>query len=204
MKQRTFRQKMAIYHEWNKRTGLYKFLGSALIKLVLVLLSIGLAVWGIYEMFDLKALIDKLNTLGAEYVLPIFFLSESILGLIPPDFFITWSEQFEAPFLWLTILGTISYAGGIMSYFLGKLILHYPKFKAWIEKKNDIFFVRIRKWGGWVIVFAALFPLPFATTATVAGMVKYPLSSFMLYGLTRYLRFYIYGVGIFFVMDKVL
>ena len=74
-------------------------------------------------------------------VLGLFYVSESILGWIPPDLFIMWSEQFNNPLLWLTILGTISYFGGINAYFLGKLALKYPRLKQWLEKKNEIFFV---------------------------------------------------------------
>ena len=149
-------------------------------------------------------MVDKLSELDAPGALSIFYISESLLGWIPPDIFITWSDQFNSPFLWLSILGTISYLGGVNAYYLGKLACRYPRVKSWLEKKNEIFFVRIRKWGGLVVIFAALFPLPYATTATVAGMVRFPFKSFMLYGLTRYLRFYIYGVGIFAAMDTIL
>ncbi len=204
MRQRTFTEKMAIRHAWNKRTGLYKFVGGVLVKLLIALVAIALLIWALDYFFDLRGLVDKLFSLGIAGVLPVFYLSESVLGWIPPDIFITWSNQFGHPFLWLTILATISYLGGLNAYFIGKLALQYPKFRAWLEKKNEEFFVRIRKWGGVVIIFAALFPLPFATTATVAGMVKYPLKSFLLYGLTRYIRFYIYGIGIFMAMDKIL
>lgn len=204
MKQRTFTEKLAIRHAWNKRTGLYNFVGGVLLKLLVIILIIAAAVWAVDYFFGISELIDKLNTLGAWGVLPIFLVSESLLGWIPPDIFITWSNQFHQPFLWLTILATISYLGGINAYLLGKIALKYPKFKAWLESKNEEFFVRIRKWGGVVIIFAALFPLPFATTATVAGMVKYPFKSFLLFGLTRYVRFYIYGLGIFMAMDKIL
>ncbi|MCQ2252086.1 MAG: hypothetical protein MJZ61_01415 [Bacteroidales bacterium] len=204
MREKTFSEKWAIRHAWNKRTGLYGFLGSTLLKLFIILLAIGVLIWAVDYFFDIKAMIDKLTLLGAGGVLPIFLISESILGWIPPDFFITWSEQFGKPFLWLTILASISYIGGINAYFIGKLALKYPKFRSWLEAKNEVFFVRIRKWGGLVIIFAALFPLPFATTSTVAGMVKYPFKTFLLYGLTRYVRFYIYGAGIFAVMDKLM
>ncbi len=204
MKQRSFSEKMSIIHAWNKRTGLYRFVGSITLKLMLILLAIAFLIWVLDYFFDLRGMVDSLSSLGVSGVLPIFYISESLLGWIPPDLFITWSDQFGKPMLWLTILGTISYLGGVNAYFLGKLAYRYPKFRSWLEKKNEIFFVRIRKWGGLVIIFAALFPLPYATTATVAGMVKFPFKHFMLYGLTRYLRFYIYGFGIFAAMDTIL
>jgi len=33
--------------------------------------------------------------------------------------------------------------------------------------------------------------------STIAGIVKYPFKTFLLYGLTRYIRFYLYAVVIF-------
>jgi membrane protein DedA with SNARE-associated domain len=55
----------------------------------------------------------------------------------------------------------------------------------------------IEKWGGLVIIMAALFPLPFAMISTIAGIVKYPFKTYLLYGLTRYIRFYLYAIVIF-------
>ncbi len=175
-----------------------------MLKLLYIILAIVAVILLLEFTVGIQNLLDMLNQLGAGGVLPIFLLSESILGWFPPDFFITWSQQFGQPVLWLTILGCISYWGGVNAYMIGKLALKYPKLKAWLEKKNEDFFVKIRKWGGWVIVFAALFPLPFASTSTVAGMVKYPFKSYLPYGLARIVRFYIYGASIFLAMDKFL
>lgn len=202
---RNFSESIRIRHAWNKRTGLYSFVGKILLKLLAIIGIIVAVVLVLNHYFNLSQIIEDYifshDTVG---VLSLFLVSESFLGWIPPDLFIMWSDKFNEPFLWLTILGTISYIGGINAYFIGKIALKLPKFRSWLEKRNQDFFVRIRKWGGLIIILAALFPLPFATTTLAAGMVKYPLKETMLYGLTRYLRFYIYGVLIFFGMDKIL
>ncbi|MBQ3657351.1 MAG: hypothetical protein II956_10985 [Bacteroidales bacterium] len=202
-RQKTFGEKVDIWHRWNKHTGLYSFMGKIVVKLLIIIALIVGAVLILNHFFNLSEIIeDYIFSHDTPGVLTLFLISESFLGWIPPDLFIMWSDKFNAPFLWLTILGTISYIGGINAYFIGKIALKFPKFRAWLENRNADFFVRIQKWGGIIIILAALFPLPFATTTLAAGMVKYPLKNTMLYGLTRYIRFYLYGVLIFFGMTQ--
>ena len=202
-RQKTFQEKVDIWHRWNKHTGLYSFMGKIIVKLLIIIALIVGAVLVLNHFFNLSKIIeDYIFSHDTPGVLTLFLISESFLGWIPPDLFIMWSDKFNSPLLWLTSLGTISYVGGINAYFIGKTALKFPKFRAWLENRNAEFFVRIQKWGGIIIILAALFPLPFATTTLAAGMVKYPLKQTMLYGLTRYIRFYLYGVLIFFGMDK--
>ncbi len=194
-----------ISHQWNKRTGLYSFMGHIVVKLIVVIALIVAAVLLLNHYFNLGQIIeDYIFSHDTTGILTLFLISESFLGWIPPDLFIMWSNKFEKPFLWLTILGTISYMGGMIAYWIGKIALKFPKFRNWLESRNADFFVRIRKWGGIIIILAALFPLPFATTTLAAGMVKYPFKQTLLYGLSRYLRFYLYGILIFFGMDKIM
>jgi membrane protein YqaA with SNARE-associated domain len=198
-------ERWRISHEWNKRTGLYSFMGRIVVKLLIIIALIVGVVLLLNHFFNLEQIIkDYIFEHDDAGVLTIFLISESFLGWIPPDLFIMWSDQFEKPVLWLTILGTISYIGGMNAYWIGKLALKFPKFRTWLESRNAEFFVRIRKWGGIIIILAALFPLPFATTTLAAGMVKYPLKQTLIFGLSRYIRFYLYGAMIFFGMDQLL
>jgi membrane protein YqaA with SNARE-associated domain len=203
LKKRTLGAKFKIYHKINIRSGLYKFLGKNFIKLLLALIGIVILLFAIDLVFDLKAqqarfkeFVDKLEP---TYVFVLFFASESLLGLIPPDLFMVWGKaRFpETPYLLVFILATISYIGGIVAYKLGVLIRKMPRVKKIAETKYEKNFELIEKWGGLVIVMAALFPLPYALTSTVAGIVKYPFKPFLLYGLTRFIRFFLYAVVIF-------
>lgn len=204
-KVKTFKEKWQIKHEYSKRTGLYKFVGKTLLKLIVIFLAIGAAAIALNHFFSLGDFIENfLYTHDKPEVLTLFLVSESFLGWIPPDLFIIWAKQFDNVWLWFTILGTISYVGGMNAYFIGKLFLKFPRIKHYVETRNEIFFIRIRKWGGIIVVLAALFPLPFATTTLVAGMVKYPFKLTALYGLTRYIRITGYGLLIFYAMDKFL
>ena len=204
-KNRPFLERWRISHEWNKRTGLYSFMGQIFIKLLVIIALIVGVVLLLNHFFNLQQIIkDYIFSHDTPGVLTLFLISESLLGWIPPDLFIMWSDKFGQPLLWLTILGTISYIGGMNAYWIGKIALKFPKFRRWLESRNAEFFVRIRKWGGIIIILAALFPLPFATTTLAAGMVRYPFRLTLLYGLSRYVRFFLYGVLIFLGMDKIM
>jgi len=210
IKRQVNRQKRSIFqtlklrHQNNIRTKLYPFLIKNVIKM---LIGLGLVVVGIIildKFLDLEMILKNLIQQHSKgYVLAIFLVSESILGWIPPDLFIAWAEQFEYKFLYLALLATISYIGGINAYFIGFYLNKFPRINNWVVKKNEKYFKLIRKWGGYVIIFAALFPLPYATTSTAAGMLKYPFKQFLLYGLTRYLRFFIYALAIFGAISKI-
>ncbi len=203
--EKTFAEKLRIRHAYNKRTGLYKFMGQIIIKLLVIIAIIVGIVLLLNHFFNLSQIIeDYIFSHDTPGVLTLFLISETVLGWIPPDLFIMWSDKFNAPLLWLTILGTISYVGGMNAYFIGKIALKFPRFRRWLENRNAVFFERIRKWGGIIIILAALFPLPFATTTLAAGMVKYPLKQTLIFGLSRYIRFYLYGAMIFFGMDQLL
>lgn len=203
--EKSFAEKLRIRHAYNKRTGLYKFMAQIVVKLLVIIAIIVGIVLLLNHFFNLSQIIENyIFSHDTPGVLTLFLISETVLGWIPPDLFIMWSDKFNAPLLWLTILGTISYVGGMNAYFIGKIALKFPRFRRWLENRNAVFFERIRKWGGIIIILAALFPLPFATTTLAAGMVKYPLKQTLIFGLTRYLRFYLYGAMIFFGMDQLL
>jgi membrane protein YqaA with SNARE-associated domain len=210
IKKRTTKDKYRIYHKMNLRSGLYKFLGQNFIKLIIALLLIVLAIFLIDYIFDLQKQYENLQvfvtTLNTIFVFAFFLLTESILGFIPPDIFIVWGQTRypENAYLIVAILGTLSYIGGINAYFLGRLIRKLPSINNYVQKKYEKNFNLIEKWGGLVIIMAALFPLPFAMTSTVAGIVRYPFKSFLLYGLTRYIRFFLYAVVIFGAIEKFL
>ncbi len=209
---RSFLKSAHIYHKVNKRTGLYNFMFKNILKLLVILITIIAVIilvdrildaYGIDFKTTIKHFIKPLRT---EFVLLLFFVSESILGWIPPDFFIVWARNKPCgfPYLNVTFLAAISYAGGIVAYRLGEVLRRFPKFNSYVEKKNAQYFVYIKRWGGIVVVMAALFPLPYATISTVAGIVKYPFRNYMLFGLTRFLRFYVYAIWIFWGLNKLI
>ena len=127
----------------------------------------------------------------------VFFASESILGLIPPDIFIAWTKVTKFPILYLSLLAILSYLGGVVSYISGKALMLHPKLPVYFLEKMKKQTQMLRKWGGLIIAVGALLPLPFAIASMAAGMIKYDFKAFLLFALLRFLRFAIYGFAIY-------
>ncbi len=186
-------------HLYYKYTGFYSFVGQSLKKAIVPIM----AVVAILVLLDLYVVdFGSLFVYITEHYAPInillvFLASESLLGLVPPEIFIAWSNKMPEPVLYLSLLATISYIGGIISYFIGKWIFNLPRVYAYMEGKMKKHLKHIRKWGGFLIVVGALLPIPYSMTSMAAGMIHYKFSNYLLFGLLRFVRFYLYAVAIF-------
>ncbi|WMJ75018.1 VTT domain-containing protein [Cytophagaceae bacterium ABcell3] len=129
----------------------------------------------------------------------IFFTSETIIGIIPPEFFIVWSldDNILKFISYVLLLSVLSFSGAVLNYGAGRVInknLYFQKFaRGTMEKYAPYYY----KWGGWVIVMASFTPIPYATISLVSGALNYPVKSFFIYALSRFLRFGIYSWIIF-------
>jgi len=146
----------------------------------------------------LQNITEMFSTVG---VLTLFFVSESFLGLIPPEIFIAWSKKTTEPILNLIFIAILSYIGGIISFFVGKAALRIKVIKNYLEIKMEKQLKNTSKWGGFLIVVGALLPVPFSITCMASGMIKYPIKGVLVFGLLRFVRFAIYGVAIFQVVN---
>ncbi len=98
------------------------------------------------------------------------------------------------------LLALLSYLGGVLSYFIGKFIGGLPKIESWIIQRFSKHYDLIRRWGGVLIVFAALFPLPFSPICLIAGAVRFPFVTLIQLGLFRFVRFFLYAFILFSVV----
>ncbi len=129
------------------------------------------------------------------FVFILFTLSESFLGMIPPDLFVIWSGKFNSPFLMLSLFGILSYTGGAISYLIGHWIAGIPKVKAYSERALEKYITLVRKWGGAFIIIAALFPFsPYSMVIIAVSLLRYPFKLYLLFGISRIARFVIQGV----------
>ncbi|KAB1155405.1 MULTISPECIES: YqaA family protein [Tenacibaculum] len=186
-------------HTYYQRTGFYMFIWESLKKafwpIVGAVVGIYLFNKYVYNINDgLQAMTETFSRLG---VLVTFFISETILGLIPPEIFIAWSKKTANPVLNLSILATLSYFGGLTAYFIGRASLKIESIRTYLEVKMAKNLKNTSKWGGFLILVGALLPLPFAISCLTAGMIKYPFRNVVLFGLFRFLRFAIYAWAIF-------
>lgn len=186
-------------HNYYKRTGFYMFILESLKKAIMpiILVVVGLFLFNKY-VYNLNDGLQRMTeTFSRTGIFSVFFISETILGLIPPEIFIAWSKKTAEPVLNLSILATLSYLGGITSYFLGKAALKIESVRYHLEVKMAKHLQNTKKWGGFLIIVGALLPIPFAITCMTAGMIRYPLSGVLMFGLFRFVRFALYAWAIF-------
>lgn len=193
------KSKIKLMHQYYNYTGFYGFVGSSLKKAIIpIVLFIGaiLLVHRFVINFNELFLII-VNTLPSSIIFTIFFASESMLGLIPPEIFIAWAGKSSQPILYLSFLALLSYTGGIISYWIGNTISKVPKVYEYLEVKMHKHLKNIRKWGGFLIVVGALLPIPFAITSVAAGVINYKFKNYLLFGLLRFVRFFLFALAIF-------
>lgn len=197
------KSRLQLLHQYYSYTGFYGFLGSSLLKAIpLIILFVAGLLSIHFFIIDVNVLLNKVTeTFPAFGILTVFFISESILGLIPPELFIAWSSKSATPVFHLSMLAVLSYAGGIVSYYIGKAITKIPSVHEYLEIKMAKNIRNTRKWGGFLIVVGALLPIPYSLTTMTAGIIKYPLNSLLLFGLLRFVRFYIYALAIFNIVN---
>ena len=197
------KSKTKLLHQYYRYTGFYTFIVNSLKKSAIPVILI---IFGLYLVNEYVFTIDDgleflTQTFSRTGVLIVFFISETLLGLIPPEIFIGWSKKTASPILNLSILATLSYTGGILSYFIGKTIQKITTVKNYLEIKMAKHLKNTGKWGGFLILIGALLPVPFSITCVAAGMIKYPLKGVLLFGLFRFVRFALYAWAIFNVVN---
>lgn len=196
-KQKKSRAKLL--HQYYKYTGFYRFVLRSLKKAALPVLGIIIVLFLLNKYVlsiddGLEFISTRLSVTG---VFITFFISESFLGLIPPEIFIGWAKKTTSPIFNLTLLAILSYSGGIISYYIGKKAAELKATKHYLEKKLAKHLKNTSKWGGFLIIVGALFPIPFSITCMAAGIIKYPVKGVFLFGLFRFARFAIYAWAIF-------
>ncbi|MFV0540249.1 MAG: YqaA family protein [Aestuariibaculum sp.] len=197
-KTKTGKSRLQLLHQYYSYTGFYRFVWKAVLKALPAILVVIAGVVVVNHYFDINDILVKLTqTLPVYGVLGFFFVSETLLGLVPPEIFIAWAGKMHAPWLYLSILAILSYVGGLITYYLGHLITKVPKIHNYLEVKMQKQLKNSRKWGGFLIIVGALLPLPFSISCLAAGIISFPFKNVMLYGSLRLLRFVIYGIVIF-------
>ncbi len=153
-------------------------------------------VWAKHELGD-----GYINWLQPIYEKPIavfsiFLTSEILIGIIPPELFMIWAARngVIADYVGnIALLATVSYLAGFIGHRIGTY-LNQSKFYR-LMKRN--FFGKyekyIKNFGGFIIIVAALTPVPFSGIAMMMGSLRYPIERYMFFALFRFVRFGVYG-----------
>jgi membrane protein YqaA with SNARE-associated domain len=193
------KSRLKLLHQYYSYTGFYAFLRTSLAKVLIPVVAFIAGLWLIHEfVIDFNDLFTTIiNKYNPIIILGVFFASESLLGLVPPEIFIAWADKTARPIFFLTLLAFLSYLGGIISFFIGRAIANMPSFYDYFSVKMKKQVAMIRKWGGFLIVAGALMPIPFSITSIAAGLIDYRFKNYLLFGLLRFVRFYLYALVIF-------
>ncbi len=186
-------------HNYYSNSGFYSYLKKNVLKVLLILIVVFVLFFILEKwVIDFNDFFHSFfKNMQTESVLLLFSVSESLFGLIPPDFFIIWARKFSQPWLVITLLAIISYLGGLVSYFIGRKVRKIKLFNNYLTEKFDAHFKKIKRWGALFIIVAALFPLPYSTICMLSGILKFPFKVFAFIGITRMLRFYFYALVLF-------
>lgn len=192
-------QKILVLNRYYRITKFYTFLKNLSIKTGIILGSLVLA-FILLDIFllDLEGII---NFIAREYagwfLFVMLFISEAIVGILPPELFIAWSSKTDHRWLNLIGLATMSYAGGILAYYIGKLIYLIPSVKSYVETKMSKHIMNLKKWGGVLIFTGAMLPLPHSLVSMACGIIDYKIKYYLFWALFRYVRFYLYALVIY-------
>ncbi len=129
-------------------------------------------------------------------ILVIFCLSELIIGIIPPEFFLIWAlrrgdADYYITFVVIFIL--ISYTAGFLAYLFGRYLHTTRVYRYLRDKYLSRTEVLLQTYGLYLIMVAALTPLPFSGVAMLVGAVGYPTKRYIYWSLTRFFRFALSG-----------
>lgn len=192
-------KQLVLLNRYYKITKFYSFLKETLYKagigifiFILILLVIN------YFILDINSILTNLvETYSPRIIFSFFLVSETALGLVPPEMFIAWASKSVTPWLFLVILSTMSYIGGVISYLLGRKLFLIPSLQNYMQNKAAKHISNLRKWGGFFVVIGAVSPIPHSMVSMASGLIKYNFKNYLLWSLFRYLRFYIYALVIF-------
>jgi membrane protein DedA with SNARE-associated domain len=125
-------------------------------------------------------------------ILFIFALSELIIGIIPPEVFLIWALRsgLLSNYLFFAFLLTlISYFAGLAAFLFGRY-LHNTRLYIYLRdrylKKSEML---LHEYGLYLILVAALTPIPFSGVAMLVGSVNYPVKNYIYWSLARFIKF---------------
>lgn len=199
MIERNSAKRLELINRYYKITRFYPFLKDVAVKGSIAAIAFVLVVLGL-ELFvlDINTFLNNLvATYSPQIVFTFFLISETVLGLVPPEVFIAWASKSVTPWLFLLLLATMSYVGGIISYFIGNRMFLIPSVKNHLENKIARHITNLRKWGGFFVFVGAMLPIPHSVVSLASGLIKYNFKHYLLWALFRYVRFAIYAAVIF-------
>ena len=127
----------------------------------------------------------------------IYIGSEVFFGLFPPEIFMLWA-YFKGD-VWhyvfnIIFFAGVSYAAGYLAFLIGRYLRKVVLFRFLGRKFFSKYWPLFRKYGSFLIITAALTPLPWSLINMLVGTTEYPMKRYLNFALFRILRFGIYAL----------
>ena len=129
-------------------------------------------------------------------VFTVFCLSELFFGLIPPEIFMLWAlKQYDPSYyvLIIAILTFISYLAGAIGFGFGRYLNTTKAYRYLRKVKLKKYEDKLNKYGLYLIIVAAVTPIPYSAICMLVGSVGYPAKKFFIYSGFRIIRFAVYS-----------
>lgn len=129
----------------------------------------------------------------------IYSLSEVFFGIITPEIFMGWALKQGDGYTYMKILAAlalISYGAGWLNFIAGKRFGKVTWVKNYIDNKLGKYKKQLDRYGGFLVIVAAVTPLPFSAICLLVGSVDYPAKRFFLFSLFRLGRYALYGYSV--------
>ncbi|MCG6186674.1 hypothetical protein [Maribellus maritimus] len=135
-----------------------------------------------------------------EIIYLIYSASEFFFGVIPPEIFMIWAFNKADTLHYVLNVGffaVVSYIMGYVTFLIGQFFFKKTTFRFIRKKFFSQQWPLIHKYGLFLIIVAALTPLPWSAVSLLIGSAGYPSKRYLKYALFRFLRFALYGYIIF-------
>jgi membrane protein DedA with SNARE-associated domain len=129
-------------------------------------------------------------------IFAIYILSEILFGIIPPELFMIWALRAGTLgdyMLLILALAVLSYMAGVIGFLFGNylnstILFRYIR-KRYLGKYHSL----LQKFGVFLILVAAITPLPWSGISMLVGSLHYPLKNYLFWALSRFIRFAVYA-----------
>ncbi|MFV0290522.1 MAG: hypothetical protein ACK5IJ_06430 [Mangrovibacterium sp.] len=122
-----------------------------------------------------------------------YVCSEVFFGLFPPELYMKWSLHRQSGLSYwqdVALFAIISYGAGVLSFYLGRTFRNMRLFRFFSRKLFKDLWPMFRKYGSFLIITAALTPLPWGLVSMLVGTTEYKSNHYLLFALFRLLRFF--------------
>jgi len=188
--------KIIVLNRYYRITRFYVFLKDVLVKALIILgIFMGMVFLFDYFVLDIRELFNYVETnFSSLVVFIVFFISELLMGVVPPEIFIAWGLETLEPWQHMFVLSALSYISGIFAYWVGVLLYRNHFVRKYVDGKFSNYKRNLRRWGGLFIFVGAMLPMPHALVSFAAGIVKFNFENYLMWSLFRFARFFAFAL----------